>query len=328
MDNRLSKHLVVLGLTGLCLLFAAGANAAKPDKVDLCHAPPDNPLNYTPIQVGISALGDHLAHGDWLVTEEMCDAIADNNCDGFADPIADDADCEAQLIIGATCVAGVCELPSSDTPIGTITGDINRGGSPPGSDRGVESAAVNLVADAQWWATSSIGSEIAFMNPGGVRSDLLYAESAGEGDGVVTFGEVFTFQPFGNILLTFPMTGAQIIAVLEEQCQPIGSSRPILHLGVSDGFTYDLATTIDAGQCTSITVSNIQLDGVDLDLGATYLVTTNSFLSEGGDNFGTFDTIDSGTKIYGGSDLEAIINYLAANSPVAPPSTDRVNELP
>lgn len=328
MDNRLSKHLVVLGLTGLCLLIAVGANAAEPGKVDICHAPPDNPSNYTPIQVGIRSLGDHLAHGDWLVTEEMCDAIADNNCDGFADPIADDADCEAQLIIGATCVAGVCELPSPDTPIGTITEDINRGGSPPGSDRGVESAAVNLVADAQWWATSSIGSEIAFMNPGGVRSDLSYAESAGEGDGVVTFGEVFTFQPFNNILLTFPMTGAQIIAVLEEQCQPPGSSRPILHLGVSDGFTYDLATTIDAGQCTSITVSNIKLDGVDLSLDATYLVTTNSFLSGGGDNFDTFDTIDPGTKIYGGSDLEAITNYLAANSPVAPPTTDRVNELP
>ncbi len=40
------------------------------------------------------------------------------------------------------------------------------------------------------------------------------------------------------------MTGAQIVSVLEEQCQPAGSSRPFLHLGVSDGFTYDLAKTI------------------------------------------------------------------------------------
>ena len=59
------------------------------------------------------------------------------------------------------------------------------------------------------------------MNPGGVRSDLTYAQSAGEGDGVVTFGEAFTFQPFGNTLFTFPMTGAQIVSVLEEQCQPL-----------------------------------------------------------------------------------------------------------
>ncbi|MDH5373854.1 MAG: bifunctional metallophosphatase/5'-nucleotidase, partial [Acidimicrobiia bacterium] len=111
-------------------------------------------------------------------------------------------------------------------PLGTITADIIRGGTPPGSDRGVESAAGNLVADAQLWATSANGAEVAFMNPGGVRSDLTYASSPdGEGDGVVTYGEAFTFQPFGNTALTFPMTGAQIVSVLEEQCQPLGSSR-------------------------------------------------------------------------------------------------------
>ena len=62
------------------------------------------------------------------------------------------------------------------------------------------------------------------MNPGGVRSDLTYAQSQTppEGDGVVTYGEAFTFQPFGNTLVTFPMTGAQIVSVLEEQCQPTG----------------------------------------------------------------------------------------------------------
>ena len=128
-------------------------------------------------------------------------------------------------------------MSAGTTPVGTITADINRGGIPTGSDRGVESPAGNLVADAQLWATSSNFADVAFMNPGGVRSDLTYAQSQTppEGDGVVTFGEAFTFQPFGNTLVTFPMTGAQIVSVLEEQCQPLGSSRPFLHLGVSDG---------------------------------------------------------------------------------------------
>jgi 5'-nucleotidase len=216
---------------------------------------------------------------------------------------------------------------AGDTPVGTISADILRGGSPPGSDRGVESAAGNLVADAQQWATSANGAEVAFMNPGGVRSDLTYAESAGEGDGVVTYGEAFTFQPFGNTLVTFPMTGAQIVSVLEEQCQPAGSSRPFLHLGVSDGFTYDLATTIAAGDCTGVTVSNVMLNGVALSPSATYNVTVNSFLADGGDNFDTFATITA-TRLDGGLDLEALSNYLATFGPVDPPSTDRVNELP
>jgi 5'-nucleotidase len=216
---------------------------------------------------------------------------------------------------------------AGNTPVGTITADINRGGTPPGSDRGVESAAGNLVADAQAWATSANGAQIAFMNPGGVRSDLKYAQSAGEGDGVVTFGEAFTFQPFGNTLKTFPMTGAEIVSVLEDQCQPAGSSRPFLHLGVSEGFTYDLAKTIVAGQCTSVTISNVKLNGVTLDPVASYTVTVNNFLADGGDNFGTFATITA-PKLDGGNDLLALINYLGAFSPVAPPPTDRVNEVP
>ncbi len=211
--------------------------------------------------------------------------------------------------------------------LGTISADINRGGDPTGSDRGVESAAGNLVADAQAWATSGNGAQLAFMNPGGVRSDLTYLQSGTEGDGWVTYGEAFTFQPFGNILSTFPMTGAQIVSVLEEQCQPSGESRPILHLGVSDGVTYDLATTIDAGVCTSVAVTNVKLNGAALVPTNTYFVTANNFLADGGDSFFTFADIDPALRLDGGLDLEALANYLAAFGPVDPPSTDRANEL-
>jgi 5'-nucleotidase len=200
--------------------------------------------------------------------------------------------------------------------LGNITGNITRGGFPGGENRGVESSAGNFVADAQLWATSSNGAQIAFMNPGGVRSDLLYASSpAGEGDGVVTYGEAFTFQPFGNTLFTFPMTGAQILSVLQQQCQPAGTSRPFLHLGVSEGFTYDLSTTLVGGTCTGISVSNVRLDGVPLNPTATYIVTANNFLADGGDNFTTFGTINPALRLDGGNDLVALSNYLAAFSP-------------
>jgi 5'-nucleotidase len=217
---------------------------------------------------------------------------------------------------------------AGNTPVGTITADINRGGVN-GSDRGVESPAGNLVADAQLWATSASGAQIAFMNPGGVRSDLTYAQSQTppEGDGVVTYGEAFTFQPFGNTLVTYPMTGAQIISVLEQQCQPLGSSRAFLHLRVSNGFTYDLSKTIVAGNCTSVTISNVKLNGVALNPAATYMVTVNNFLADGGDNFTTFGTITA-ARLDGGNDLLALVNYLGTFSPVAPPSIDRANELP
>jgi hypothetical protein len=327
--NPLSSFYAALGLAIAGLLLAAGAQAAKPARIDLCHVPTDNPSNVR--LIGITgrggALVDHLAHGDWMASEEKCDAIADNNCDGAPDPDADDADCAAQLGGNATCMDGRC-MRGSSTPIGTILADILRGGNPPGSDRGVESAAGNLVADAQLYATAANGAQIAFVNPGSVRSDLIYAESIGEGDGVVTFGEAFTFQPFGNRLLTFPMTGLQIVNALQDQCQPSGLSRPFLHLGVSRGFTYDLSRTIVGNDCTGITVSNVKLNGMPLEPAGSYLVTVNSFIAGGGDNFETFQTSGGEAGQDGGSDLDAIVDYLSAFGPVEPPPTDRVNELP
>lgn len=53
-----------------------------------------------------------------------------------------------------------------------------------------ESSLGNLVANAWLWAANEPGrpgADIGIMNPGGLRSDLWYAESGSEGDGVVTY---------------------------------------------------------------------------------------------------------------------------------------------
>nr|MBA4170896.1 bifunctional metallophosphatase/5'-nucleotidase [Chloroflexota bacterium] len=216
-----------------------------------------------------------------------------------------------------------------NTVVGEITADITRAYAGTAEDRGSESDAGNMIADAQLWATAFNGAQLALMNPGGIRADLIYASSpVGEGDGVVTYGEAFNTQPFGNLLTTIPMTGAQIVSILEEQCQPAGSSRPFLHLGVSEGFTYDLQRTITAGTCTSVTVSNVQLKGVALDSSATYFVTVNNFLVDGGDNFFTFEEIDPSLRVGAGIDLDALIAYLGQEGPISPPGTDRVTEVP
>ncbi len=74
-------------------------------------------------------------------------------------------------------------------------------------------------------------------------------------------------------------------------------------------------------------MSNVQLNGVALDPTAIYQVTVNNFLADGGDNFTTLGLVTS-PRLDGGNDLQALVNYLGTFSPVAPPSTDRVNELP
>jgi 5'-nucleotidase len=84
---------------------------------------------------------------------------------------------------------------------------------------------------------------------------------------------------------------------------------------------------LQGGVCTDVEVSNMELDGVPLDMVTTYQVAVNNFLADGGDNFATFATITA-PRLDGGNDLLALVNYLGTFSPVAPPPTDRVNELP
>jgi 5'-nucleotidase len=203
----------------------------------------------------------------------------------------------------------------ANRPVGETSAPITRGD----GDRQTESDLGNLIADAQLWATQENGAQIALMNPGGVRADL--------DAGTVTYGEAFDVQPFGNLLSTMPMTGQQIVDVLEEQCQPADSSRPFLHLGVSEGFTYTLDRTVVDGDCTGVQITDVALNGTPLDPAATYLVTVNNFLADGGDNFGTFAQVDASLREGAGVDLDAFVAYLGKFSPVDPPGTDRVHEL-
>jgi 5'-nucleotidase len=204
-------------------------------------------------------------------------------------------------------------------PIGKVTEDITRAFTAGDEDRGKESGASNLIADAQLAATEVNGAQIAFMNPGGVRADFEYAP-----DGVITYAEAFTIQPFGNLLVTMPMTGAQIQTMLEQQC----NTERQFQLGVSEGFTYTDQRVATGTSCTDITVSDMKLDGVAIEMGETYLVTVNNFLADGGDGFSVFTEIPSSERIGGGGDLDALIAYFEANSPVSDPGTDRVTEVP
>ncbi len=207
-------------------------------------------------------------------------------------------------------------------PVGEITADITRAFTGSAEDRSLESDLGNLIADAQLAATRDLtGAEIAFMNPGGIRADLRYAQSGSEGDGVVTYAEGFAVQPFSNILQTLTMTGTQIDEALEQQWVA-GRSRYRLHLGVSEGFSYSYDETQPEG--SRIDIADISLDGAPLQPSGTYRVTVNSFLADGGDAFTAFT--DGTDRTGGGIDLDEFIAYLGASSPVSPPGTDRVEE--
>lgn len=212
--------------------------------------------------------------------------------------------------------------PLANRVIGSITVGISRTVNGAG-----ESALGDVIADAQLYATADPslgGAVVAFMNPGGIRADLTYPSSpAGEGDGNVTYGESFTVQPFGNNLVTMTLTGAQIDTLLEQQFIGCGQTSNRI-LQVSNGFFYSWSLT--GGACNKVDPATIMINGSAIDLGASYRVTVNSFLADGGDNF---SVLPLGINRLGGAvDTDALEAYFAAFSPVAPGPQNRITLTP
>ncbi len=205
--------------------------------------------------------------------------------------------------------------PKTSRVIGKITGDIVKANNPAG-----ESALGNLLADSQLAATAGDGdgkAVIAMMNPGGIRTDLVASQiSGGEAVGEVTYGESFSVQPFGNNLVTLTMTGADIIEALEQQFDNPGPGANRI-LSVSKGFTYTWTASAPTGK----KVSNVKLNGTDLDPKAGYRVTANSFVTDGGDKFFAF--VKGKDRLGGVIDLDALEAVLK-KGPVSPPATDRI----
>ena len=212
--------------------------------------------------------------------------------------------------------------PLANQVIGSTTTDIFRAGNAAG-----ESQLGDVIADAQLTATAPVGfgeAVVAFMNPGGIRDDLIFNEvSGGEAPGEVTFGEAFSVQPFGNSLVTMTLTGAQIDALLEQQFDnPSAGSNRILQ--VSNGFTYEWSASAPTG--AKVDPATIRINGVVVDPAAGYRVTVNSFLADGGDNFSVL--VDGTDRLGGEIDLDALVTYFGANSPVPPGAQNRITQVP
>jgi len=200
--------------------------------------------------------------------------------------------------------------PAMERVVGYLKGDIL--GDRVGGYVSCESPLGDVIADAQLEATRAAGhADIALMNPGGVRTDLV-AKAKGKPDFVVTYAEAFEVQPFGNELVTMTLTGAQIHALLDQQ---FGSERVRIlspSAGLAYSYAYDAATHHGA-----IDPRSLRLHGRPIEAAKSYRVTVNSFLAMGGDGFAI---LKEGTqRVTGPSDIDAFTAHLGkASSRKAP----------
>ncbi|MGW7103376.1 bifunctional metallophosphatase/5'-nucleotidase [Streptomyces sp. NPDC054838] len=211
--------------------------------------------------------------------------------------------------------------PIANRPQGYISADVpGRGSEAPEKPLG------DLIADAQLEATAPAdkgGAQLAIMNPGGIRADLAYKAAGAEGDGVVTYGESYTVQPFTNMMNVVDLTGAQLITALQQQVSgPVNGPNPKI-LQVSKGFTYTLDMTKSGAD--RVVVDSVRLNGAAIDPAKTYRVAMNEFLAGGGDGFTVLK--EHKNKLVGASDLDcfnAYLNKSSAAAPIAPPAADRI----
>jgi 5'-nucleotidase len=183
----------------------------------------------------------------------------------------------------------------------------------------------DVIADAQLASTSPTdfgGAVVAFMNPGGIRADLVCSVACSPASPApVTYNQLFTVQPFNNVMTVKTMTGDMIRRLLEQQFTVIAPSIRLLQ--VSHGFTYTYDLTQPAG--SRVLAGTIRINGTPVDPLASYRVAMNNFLASGGDGFTVFN---EGTNPLGGEiDLDALVAYFMKNSPISPGPQDRVTRI-
>lgn len=212
--------------------------------------------------------------------------------------------------------------------VGSITADIKRAllsnTATPTRDETAEGPMGDVMADV--YLSGGPKADIAFINPGGVRADLIYKNG-----GAVTYGDLLTVAPFGNTLATVDLTGAQIVRLLEQQWEvPNCSAKTgangcgrMLQPSSTFSYTWDASKPAGApvGSGNRVVAGSLKLNGVAMDMGKTYRVTLNSFMAPGpGDNFSVVTTSGTNITSSGVIDIDAFVGYMKKNLNLAPPA--------
>jgi 5'-nucleotidase len=217
------------------------------------------------------------------------------------------ADSKAEAIV----TRAVSEAaPLASRRVGRLAAGLSR--SP--NDAG-ESSLGDVVADAHLAVTRKSGADIAFTNSGGLRADLP--------SGDISYAQAFAAQPFGNTLVTFTLTGAQLVKALEQQW--LGSRPKVLQ--PSSNVSYAWSASAAAG--SRVVPGSLKVNGHAVAADARVRVTVNSFLAAGGDGFGVF--AEGTDRVGGPNDLEALIEYLrpTLDGPaLAKPAGRRISQMP
>jgi 2',3'-cyclic-nucleotide 2'-phosphodiesterase (5'-nucleotidase family) len=217
--------------------------------------------------------------------------------------------------------------PILNTQIGTSTKFIPRADQcGNGNGRTCESLVGNVVTDAMRTKYDPTGVQFAITNSGGLRADLTCPTTDNPNDFCpaytpppypITRGQVLTVLPFGNIVVTLTVSGAELKTMLENGVSRMPAVEGRFPQVSGLCFTYDIA--LPAG---SRVLSASRADGsgnctatpVELTAGSSYKIAENDFMAGGGDGYPNFSSRATSQDIMD----QVAADYITANSPLSP----------
>lgn len=139
--------------------------------------------------------------------------------------------------------------------------------------RNMQTNLGRLLADAQ---RTKVNADIGVMNSGGVRASIQA--------GNISYRDVLTVQPFGNMVTLSTMTGAEVTEYLNTVASfQRGSGAYAQITGVK--------MTVD---CTAQTVAISEINGKDYSATDSYSFTVPSFNAAGGDGYPKLNPVQTG----------------------------------
>jgi len=220
--------------------------------------------------------------------------------------------------------------PILNTVIGESTVTIPRADScGRGDGRLCESLVGDVITDSM---RNIYNTDFAITNSGGIRADLTCPSSGVEGDFcpdytpppyLITRGQALAVLPFGNLVFTVRINGAELKTYLENgiSSMPAANGRFPQISGLC--FAYDIAAPVGNrvfsavyqaadGSCTGAPV--------DLTEASTYVIAENDFMATGGDGY---------PNVYARGTLqdymdEILADYITANTPIVPAIQGRI----
>ena len=213
-----------------------------------------------------------------------------------------------QLI--ADLAAPIAELTSQ--PVGETSVALT--GTSPRLCRIEECLLGNVITNAM---LENTGADIVIQNGGGIRADIA--------QGAVSLGDVLNVLPFGNLISTLELTGADVMAALENGVSQVAvddNGNPLVDGAAGRfpqvaGMRFTFDATQEAG--SRIVSAEVMSDGEFsvLDPAAVYRVATNDYMRSGGDGYAILVT-NAMNPYDQGSPLDQVVaDYIAANSPLS-----------